>query len=286
MRTTQQLVCVLFCVLAGWVRAQDTTSLKADVAAIQEQIKVAETENARYTGGLVKSLIVARLEILRQTEAMLQQRLKASTYGISLRYTVDGKPFLPPASSAELLRAVEQEVADNQAKITRQQAEVARYSGGLVQAMSLSTLETLKQTQAMLEQKRLALKYGLPQYVGFQSRADSAPASSASREIAAPPPSEQKDWQIVSVDSRVTESNNTWSRFAWKLTLRNDSDQPQAFQGTIEFQDSDGFIVDTSNARTMLVSAKSERTFTGFALIGADVRGKVARTVAKIAKAR
>jgi hypothetical protein len=218
---------------------------------------------------------------------MLQQRSKASTFGISLKYTIDGSPFVPPASANDLLRSVEQEITDNQAKITRQEAETARYSGGLVQAMSLSTLATLRQTQAMLEQKRLALKYGLPQYVGFHSQPDNASAAKSSPARAEVPttPSE-KDWRIASVDTRVTESNNVWSKYAWKLTLRNDSDQPQVFRGTIEFQDSDGFIVDTGNANDMLVPAKSEQVFTGYALIRAEVAGKVARTVAKIGKGR
>jgi hypothetical protein len=279
---------MLLCVLVGRLRAQDTASLKADVATLQEQIRVAEGENAKYPAGLVKSLIASRLEILRQTEAMLQQRLKASTYGISLKYTVDGKPFLPPASANEQLRSVEQEIADNQVKVTQQQTEVARYRGGLVQAMSLSTLETLKQTHAMLEQRRLALKYGLPQYVGFQSQAGSAPVPSNQSQSAAPvaPAANEKDWQIVSVDSRVTESNGTWSRFAWKVSLRNNSNQPQAFQGTIEFQDSDGFVVDTSNVRAVVIPLQSEQVLTGYALVGAEVRNKVARTVAKIGKAR
>lgn len=262
---------------------QDAASLKADIAAVQEQINTAETENEKYAGGLVKSLVVARIAILQQTEAMLQQRLKASTYGISLKYTVNGSTFVPPASADELLSALEREIADNQTKIARQEAETARYSGGLVQAMSVATLATMRQTQAMLDQKRLALKYGLPQYVGFQSRADSAPGTSqSSRRTEIPAASNERDWGIVSVDSRVTESNNVWSKYAWKLTLRNESDQPQAFLGTIEFQDSDGFIVDTGNANGMLVPAKSEQVFTGYTLIPAEAAGKVAQTVAKI----
>ena len=66
--------------------------------------------------------------------------------------------------------------------------------------------------------------------------------------------------------------------------LRNDSGQPQVFRGTIEFQDSDGFIVDTGSTDDMLVPAKSEQVFTGYALINAEGAGKLARTVAKIGK--
>jgi hypothetical protein len=99
-------------------------------------------------------------------------------------------------------------------------------------------------------------------------------------------PSDQKNWRIVSIDARVTEANTVWSRYAWKLMLANDSEKPQLFRGTIEFQDSDGFIVDTSNAGNMVVPAESEGEFTGFALIRAEVVGKVARAVAKVGASR
>ena len=68
--------------------------------------------------------------------------------------------------------------------------------------------------------------------------------------------------------------------------LRNDAVEPHVFQGTIEFQDRDGFIVDTSNAYNLLVQSGSEQTFTGFALINAEVVFKVSRTVAKVRRVR
>jgi len=283
------VIWVLTILLAGCgltVRAEDVTAIKSEIATVQSEIKAAQAD-ARYTGGLVKSLIAARIAILRQTEAMLQQRLKASMFGISIKYTIDGKAFVAPAASKDLLVGVEREVADNLAKIKLQEAETARYSGGLVQAISLSTLATMRQTQAMLDQKRLALKYGLPQYIGFAKQAEAqtnSPAASPSRTLSSSP--DVKDWQIVSVAARVTESNNIWSKYAWKLTLKNNSDRPQLFNGAIEFQDADGFIVDTSDARRMVVNPGSEEVFTGYALIRAEVAGKVARTVARIGKER
>jgi hypothetical protein len=95
-----------------------------------------------------------------------------------------------------------------------------------------------------------------------------------------------KDWSVVSVESRITESNNTWSRFAWKLVLRNDTAQQHLFRGTIEFQDRDGFIVDTNDAYNLVVPANAEQVFTGFALINSSVVEHVARTVAKVTRVR
>src|SRR5260370_32681625 len=93
-----------------------------------------------------------------------------------------------------------------------------------------------------------------------------------------------KNWSIVSVESRVTESNDVWWRDAWKLTLRNDADEPQLFEATIEFQDADGFIIDTSYARNLVVRPKEESVFTGFALIRTEVAPKVAKTYAKVVR--
>jgi hypothetical protein len=256
-----------------------SASLEEEIASVHEQILSAEREDAMYSGGLVKSLIAARIAILRQTEAMLRQRSMAERTGVAPKYIID-------AAAASLLHGLEREVADNLDQIARQETETARYSGGLVRAMSLSTLATMRQTQAILNQRRLALKYGLKQTV-FAPQPSPPPAESRSGQRAEIiPPPDQRNWRIVSIDARVTEANTTWSRYAWKLMLGNDSDKPQLFRGTIEFQDSEGFIVDTGDTGTMVVPAQSEQVFTGFTLIRAEAAGKVSRTVAKVGASR
>jgi hypothetical protein len=165
-----RIVAVAATILVGCVhsgQAQDVPAVQSDLTVVQAEIKAAQAEDAKYSGGLVKSLIVARIEILHQTEAMLQQKLLALKNGVRVQYTVDGRAFSLPLSAKEMLADVDSEIGLNEAKIKAQEAEVARYSGGLVQAMAISTLATMRQTQAMLGQKRVALKYGLPQYLGF-----------------------------------------------------------------------------------------------------------------------
>jgi hypothetical protein len=156
--------------------------VRSDLASVESEIKSAEADDTRYTGGLVKALIGTRIATLHQTEAMLEQKLLSLKQGIPVKYTVAGKVFTPPASAPQILEEVELEVAASEEKIRGQEAEAARYSGGLTQAMSLATLETMRQTHAMLEQKRVSLKYGLPQYIGFNDssgRASSSPVASA-----------------------------------------------------------------------------------------------------------
>ena len=125
--------------------------------------------------------------------------------------------------------------------------------------MAISTLATIRQTQAMLEQKRLSLKHGLPQFISFadSNKVASAPSSGASTlapKLTQVETAAEKDWAIVAVDSKVTESNTSWWRYAWKLTLRNSGGAPHAFRATIEFQDKDGFIIDSDNKDTIQFS--------------------------------
>lgn len=269
------------------VPAAPSGEIAADLGAVDAAIRRAEAEDAKYSGGLVKALVGSELAILRQTRAMLQQRASSWTFGIGLRFTVDGKPFVAPADAAQTLTAVEAEIATTREKLAGAEAEAARYSGGLVQALSVSTVATIRNSLAMLEQRRLALKYALPQFIGFQgenaAHAASPEASRAgsSAPAAVPPPAERK-WSIVEVDSRVTETNDTWWRYAWKLTLRNDAAADMAFDATIEFQDSDGFVIDSENAYRLGVPAGSEQTFTGYSLVSMPGASRVAKTNAKV----
>lgn len=235
----------------------------------------------------MKALVESRLATLKQTRALLAQRATAGDLNVSIRYTVDGKPFTLPDGTAAAITAVEAELEANKSKIAAAEAEAARYSGGLIQAMALSTVATMRQSQAMLEQKRLALKYGLPQFIGFaesNKAASGAPSSSSGPAPIAKAVERvaEKDWEIVSVDSKVTESNDTWWKYAWKLTLRNKGVAPRAFRATIEFQDKDGFIIDTSASDTIVVQPNADDTGTGYALVRMPGARNVARTVAKV----
>ncbi len=125
--------------------------VKADLTAIQAEIAESEKEDAKYTGGLTKALTGSTIAILHQTEAILEQKL------VSLK--AGARPVIVSAATNRTLAEVEEQIATNQSKIQRQEVEASRYSGGLVYALSLTTLETLRQTQAMLEQRRVSLKY-------------------------------------------------------------------------------------------------------------------------------
>jgi len=266
------------------------SSLKTDIAELRSEITATEAESARYSGGLVKALVESRLQTLRQTLAMLEQRDKAFTFGLRLRYMVDGKPFQLPTDIKQQLPELEQELRENESKIRDQEQEVAKYSGGLVQALSLSTLATMKQTQAMLNQRRLAVKYELPQYLAFQTpHADSATTQANTvtptvPSVTSQAPAFADDWEITEVASRPGEANSSWTRFSWKLTLRNRSSLAQRFDATIEFRDRDGFPVDHDDEYNLALPAFGQETFTGEKLIAADQVNRISTTAAKVKK--
>jgi hypothetical protein len=76
--------------------------------------------------------------------------MSAADFNVAIRFTVDGRTFALSDVQTELA-SVEREIASIQQQITNQQAEADRYSGGLVQAMSLATVATTRHSLAMLE---------------------------------------------------------------------------------------------------------------------------------------
>jgi hypothetical protein len=244
-------------VLVGCVptaRAQDLAAVHSDLAAVQSEAKAAQTDDARYTGGLIKTLIATRIAILRQTEAMLEQKLESLKLGIPVRYAVDGKAFSLPASASQMLADVESEISASEVKMHQQEAEAARYSGGLVHAMSLTALETMRQTHAMLEQKRLSLKYGLPQYIGFVDAKNNGSPLVASAKVPVTDVSPSKGSQqafsdelrkiitFAVMEKALIPADPQSRRYQALLTLKcsyqNASERDiRAFTGTVIFQD-------------------------------------------------
>lgn len=69
-------------------RVETDPRIATELVEVEAQIKDAEAQDAKYAGGLVKTLIAARLEVLKQTRVLLQQRAKAQDLNVALRYTV------------------------------------------------------------------------------------------------------------------------------------------------------------------------------------------------------
>ena len=135
---------------------QIVTQLQDELGRVESAIESAEEDNSTYSGGLINTLITLRLEILKTNHALIQQRIHALESGAEIDITVSGSEPDP-----ELAASLLAEIEDQRTKIAEAEKEAARYSGGLVQALALSTVATQRNTLAMLEQRYFSAEYGL-----------------------------------------------------------------------------------------------------------------------------
>lgn len=109
--------------------------------------------------------------------------------------------------------------------------------------------------------------------------------ASASAEAAQPSGSFRTpvvDLKILDISTRVTESNDVWSKFAWQLTVQNNGDAAASFDAVVDFLDKDGFVIDEDNANDLGLQPHQKDTFTGFKLIEASSVSRVSKVSAKI----
>jgi hypothetical protein len=137
-----------------------TLEIDRDREAINSQLKEAQTEAAKYSGGAIKALLDLRIEILRNTLAMLDQKRSSYVRLITLRFTVDGR-LISAASDAQL-REIEEEIKQVESKVAEAKREVSRYTGGLLQGLSLMKVATEEVSASTLRWKFYSAKYGIP----------------------------------------------------------------------------------------------------------------------------
>ena len=159
--------------------------LRGELASVKQEITEAEKKDSTLAGGLVKALVETRLEILKTTEALIQQRVQAIEAGAKIEVTIQGsKP------DSKLAQELEAEITKQKEQLEEARRDAARYSGGLVGAMKSATVATAEQTLAMLQQRYLAAKYGLPGVVprlpSPAAEAETAAVSRGSDQSAAP----------------------------------------------------------------------------------------------------
>jgi hypothetical protein len=134
-----------------------TQTLDTDLASIRRDVIEAQTESAKYQGGLLKGVIELRAGVLRSTEAMLMAKRASVLRRINLDYVVDGKHVTPVK-----LSDIEADISNEKSRITVAEQKAAQYSGGLVQAMALMSVATEQVTLAQLYLAYYSAKYDLP----------------------------------------------------------------------------------------------------------------------------
>jgi hypothetical protein len=158
-------------------RSASTAEIDQSLKELNVTLKQAQDEDARYSGGLVKALIDARIETVKNSIAMLEQKRQSLLHRVCLGYEVRGAAVTP--ASPEELQRIEQDVHQTEQELERARAEDAKYSGGLVKGLIEARIATDQMTLAELNQRYLFAKYGLPPLVPLQSQGTSAPARPA-----------------------------------------------------------------------------------------------------------
>lgn len=141
--------------LADIVSAQDSSRLDPEIAAINVQIHEVESTIDTYDGGLVRTLAEARREALLLLRTVIKSRQQAESGGAGIEVTV---PAVEP--NPERADQLLGEMAAQQQKIEVAEQE-ASSTGGLIQAIALSRVETEKLTLAQLQQAYLQARYGI-----------------------------------------------------------------------------------------------------------------------------
>lgn len=148
---------------------QEVANLKNELSRTETEISAANETGKQFAGGLIKNLVTARLEVLETNKALLEQRINAIEAGAKIDIAVSSvKP------DPELANSIKAEMDTLNSRIDEAKADANQYSGGLIQALKLSTVATQEQSMAMLQQKYLIAKYGLAEI-----KVDTPPMSNA-----------------------------------------------------------------------------------------------------------
>ncbi|MBS4005918.1 MAG: hypothetical protein KGZ91_21315 [Afipia sp.] len=139
---------------------QPNSDLDRDMTRVRAEIVEARRESEKYSSGLVKSFIDLRLSVLQATDAMLDQKRRSLFWRISLRYPnmASAARVAPDQELTEILDELRQ--AEDRANQAR--TEAARYSGGLVQSMSLARVAIDDVAISQLRLKFYSAKHGFP----------------------------------------------------------------------------------------------------------------------------
>jgi len=81
--------------------------------------------------------------------------------------------------------------------------------------------------------------------------------------------------RVSNIRFRTTERNDVWWKMSWQLTVQNAGDDVGQADVLIEFVDSEGFVVDDQTEHNVRLSPGQSRNLSGYALINAEVAGKV-----------
>jgi len=168
------LVAILAAAVVALVTITPPTAgrLDDDLAAVRKQIVDTQADTARL-GGLLKVLAEARLQTLRNTEAMLEQKRFSLLRFIDLKFIVSGEERTAAPQAAQ--SAALADIKNEETKLSEAQAKTSTYSGGLLLVMSQLNVATEELAINQLRMKYYSLHYGLPIFATPKPSTSTAP---------------------------------------------------------------------------------------------------------------
>ncbi len=274
--------------LPAEVGTQQAATIDERLVVVHAQIARAELEDEQATDDSVKMLIAVRLAILRNTEAMLEQKKIALEQGITLTYAVEGEVYRPEPPTPELIAKLEAAIAETETQVDGAIARAATPPDGTARSATAS-VATLENTLAMLRQRWYAATYSIP-YILVDADAEpeavaepeAAAATPAAAVASSQPPAAGGGVEIVEINLRITDTTTTWWEMSWWLTLSNVNDEDVRVNATIQFLDEDGRVVDEDEVRDLRLPASQQQVFRGASRIDARIAPRVKSIFAKI----
>lgn len=240
--------CLIVWVTATPVWADELSSLQSDLKGIGKQVESAQSDAKQYQGGLAGTLAESRAQILKQTQALVEQKIIALKNGARLVFTL--RVSKPDPKKAE---QIEKDLLAAKEEVRAAEREASQYTGGLVQAMALSTVYARKMTVAMLEQGALSVRYGLaipPMPVTGvteqpESSSKKSPLTSTKQGVNF---DAAKCVKLENFDSSILSENSVYTEVAWKADISSSCAQPLRVRVRFSLLDKDEFELDSDNA--------------------------------------
>jgi hypothetical protein len=77
--------------------------------------------------------------------------------------------------------------------------------------------------------------------------------------------------EIIGIDPRVAERNSLWTKYSWKLSLSNLTDERLFLDCVIQFPDVNGFELESARKDGLPIEARESQSYAGVALVNASI---------------
>lgn len=86
----------------------------------------------------------------------------------------------------------------------------------------------------------------------------------------------------ATIDTRMTESNESWQRWSWQVEARNLTSELQVFSLEVRWLDAGGFVIDDDREYGLRLGPGESKTFTGYQLIRQPGAGNVVSATVEV----